>query len=300
VCACPDSGCGGACGCEPGFICDEGACQPCDVEFDGNSITSGQELQNRLVPGGTIRVCPGRYQHNFVLDTSVTLIGAGTGEDAASSTILEGGGSGRTVTVNQSVTASLRGMRISGGDDNLGGGIRNDGGLTLTTCTISGNSANLGGGIYNAFDATGALAMIDCLLTENDANRGGAIDNNGILTVTLSGCTISKNRSDGADGGGGIYNNGGALSITGSEISENVAQANGGGVYNNSPVVGNSGEVTFDAACRVTNNTAGAGGAGTGGGIFNGGVVTLNDASVTKNDPNNCAGAPVAGCTEDP
>lgn len=293
VCACPDTGCGGVCGCDPGFMCDEGECQPCDVRFDGNSITSGQALQNHLDSGGTIRVCPGRYQHTFVVSASVTLIGAGDGEDAASSTILDAGGNGRTLSVSPSVTALLRGMRISGGDDNLGGGIYNEGGLALTACTVSGNNANLGGGIYNAFAATGALTLLGCSLADNDANRGGAIDNSGILTVTISGCTFTKNRSDGD--AGAIYNNGGGINITGSEISENESQADGGGIYNATPVVGNPGEVTFDAGCRVTNNRA----ASTGGGIFNDGVVTLNGAAVANNKPDNCAGDPVAGCIED-
>ncbi len=297
VCACSDSGCGGVCGCEAGFICDEGACQPCDVIFDGDSVTSGATLQARMEPpGGTIRVCPGRYQHTFVLNTraNVVVIGAGDGEDEASSTILDAGGSGRTLTINQYATASLRGVRITGGDDTLGGGIRNDGGLTLTACTVSGNDANLGGALYYSNAATGSLALIDCRLTDNDANRGAGIDNNSILAVTLSGCTISKNRS--VQDGAGIYNNGGALDITDCEINENEAQGNGGGVYNGSPVAGNSGKVTLDAASRVEKNTAGA----DGGGIFNDGEVTLNGATVTNNKPDNCAGDPVAGCIEDP
>ncbi|MDQ2653212.1 MAG: right-handed parallel beta-helix repeat-containing protein, partial [Chloroflexota bacterium] len=230
TCACPGIGCGGVCGCEAGFICDEGACQPCDVIFDGDSVTSGATLQARMEPpGGTIRVCPGRYQHNFLLNrpTNVVVIGAGDGEDEASSTILDAGGSGRTLTINQYATASLRGVRITGGDDTLGGGIRNDGGLTLTACTVSGNDANLGGALYYSNAATGSLALIDCRLTDNDANRGAGIDNNSILAVTLSGCTISKNRS--VQDGAGIYNNGGALDITDCEINENEAQGNGGG-----------------------------------------------------------------------
>jgi hypothetical protein len=296
VCACPATGCGGVCGCEAGFICDEGVCQSCDVIFDGDSVTSGAALQDRLDLGGTIRVCPGRYQHNFALNmtTDVVVIGAGDDEDEASSTILDAKGTGRTLTVNQNATASLRGVRITGGDDNLGGGVRNDGGLTLNACTISGNDANLGGALYYSFDATGSLALIDCRLTDNDANRGAGIDNNGVFAVTLSGCTISKNRS--AQDGAGIYNNGGVLDITNCEINENEAQANGGGVYNNSPVSGNLGKITFHAASRVENNKAGA----DGGGIFNNGEVALNGTTVTKNQPNNCAGDLVGGCVEDP
>jgi hypothetical protein len=321
TCACPDSasGCGGVCGCEGDFICDEGACQPCDVTFDGNSISSGAALQTRLQPpGGTIRVCPGRYQHRFVLDTidnvntSYTVIGAGDGGDEETSTILDAGGSGRTLTVNpdvtnnRNVTASLRGVRITGGNERLGGGIFNNGRLTLTACTIGDNDADLGGGIYNSFDSRGQLELIDCRVTENRASdNGGGIHNNSIFSLPLSGCTIAENRSD--QNGGGIFNNGSVLDITGSEIGDNRAGGDGGGIHNNNPVTTDPGRVTFDAASSVRNNTAGADGGGTGGGIFNAsngtvpnGTVTLNGAAVTDNEPNNCAGAPVTGCVEDP
>lgn len=170
---------------------EEGACQPCDVVFNGDSIASGTALQNRLALGGTVRVCTGRYQHTFALGANVTLLGAGDGEDAASSTTLDAGGSGRTLFVNETVTAVLRGVRISGGDDTLGGGVRNDGGLTLTACTLTGNTANLGGAIYYACNATGALVLNDCRLLENDANRGGGIFNSG--EVTLNGAPVTAN-----------------------------------------------------------------------------------------------------------
>ena len=295
TCGCPGTGCGGVCGCASGFVCDEGTCrQQCDVTFNGDSVASGAALHGALDLGNMVRVCPGRYQHNFELSTDVTVIGAGDGEDAASSTILDAGGSGRTLFVSQGVKASLRGVRISGGDADLGGGFRSDGGLTLTSCTITGNSANLGGGLYAPFNATGALALIDCQVLENDANRGAGLDNNSIVTVTISGCTIAKNQS--AEDGGGIFNNGGTIAITGSEITTNEAKGNGGGAFNNTPVMVNPGEVTFDAASRVQNNKAGT----NGGGIFNEGEITLNGATVTGNTPNNCAGDPVDACSEAP
>lgn len=282
------------CRCEAGAICDSGICQPCDVLFDGDSVTSGETLQEHLTTGGAIRVCPGRYQHNFVLSANVTLLGAGDGEDEATSTILDAGGSGSTLVGNVGVTASMQGVRITGGNERLGGGIFSDGRLTLTACTVSDNDAELGGGIYTSFAGIGQLALIDCRVTENRASRhGGGIHNNNISTTRLSGCTFSENRS--TEDGGGIYNNGGSFEITGSVISGNEAQGNGGGVNNASPVATNPGEVTFDAASRITNNTA-----GTGGGIFNGGIVTLGGAAVTDNEPNNCAGNPVDGCVEDP
>jgi predicted outer membrane repeat protein len=295
TCACPETVCGGVCGCPDGSICDSGTCELCDVTFDGDAISSGATLQDRLDEGGTVRVCPGRYEHRYELSASVTVIGAGDGDDAETSTILDGGGSGRTLFVENGADVSLQGVRITGGSANLGAGVRNNGGLTLTSCTISGNVASeLGGGIYAANNASGSLKLIDCRVTENTAVRGGGLDNNAISAITISRCSFTKNRS-GSQGGGGIYNNSGTIHITNSQIIGNETEDNGGGVYNGTSVTTDPGNVTFDATTRVENNEA-----VTGGGIYNEGNVSLNGAVVTGNTPNNCDGDPVVGCINPP
>jgi predicted outer membrane repeat protein len=295
TCACPEVGCGGVCGCPNGFICVDGSCEDCDVTFNGDRIASGEALQTALDGGGTIRVCPGRYQGNFELRNNVTVIGAGDGDDPATSTILDAGGSGRTIQVSRHISTLLQGIRITGGDyDGTGGGVYVNGGLELISCTISGNSASVGGGIYAAFDATGVLTLNGCRVVDNHADRAGAgIHNNHVALVTIDGCTFARNRCD--DAGGAIYNNSGAITISNSEIVNNEARNNGGGIYNADSVTQNPGNLIFDAATRVRNNRAG----GDGGGIYNKGTVTLNGASVSGNTPNNCGGDPVAGCLED-
>ena len=85
-------------------------------------------------------------------------------------------------TVDANVQAQLAGLTITGGfGRGGGGGIDNEGTLTVTNSTIADNSATdsyggrgIGGGIYNA----GTLI-------------GGGIDNEGTLTVTNS--TIGNN-----------------------------------------------------------------------------------------------------------
>lgn len=80
-------------------------------------------------------------------------------------------------------------------------------------------------------------------------------------TIMLSGCTVTRGRNDGATGGGGICDNGGVVSIAGSEIREIVAQTNGGGVFNDRD-------------------------------------VTLSGTPVASNEPNTCRRESVAGCVE--
>ncbi len=299
ACVCDGSICNAVCGCPDGFLCEQSACEPCDVTFDGDSTASGAVLQNRLTTGGNLRVCPGRYENNFEIRANVVLIGAGDGEDEASSTILDAGGSGRTVTVFEPARASLQGVRITGGSASNGGGIRNMGNLTLTACTVSGNSSSLGGGIYNSFTGPSSLTLDDCRVIDNTATvNGGGLHNNSVSVVRLNGCTFALN--DSGEDGGGILNNSGTIEITNTEISENEAQGDGGGVFNSTSVATSPGDVTFDADSSITSNTAGAGGgAGTGGGIFNEGTVTLGGADVSDNDPDNCAGMPIVGCVEE-
>lgn len=286
---CGDDGCGGVCRCGAGFICVSGACQSCDVVFNGNAITSGTALQTRLQLGGTIRVCPGRYQGNFLLNATTSLIGAGDGEDQASNTVLDGNRTGRVMDIGNGVSVTLQGVRITGGDGlGNGGGIRSAGRLALTNCSVSGNRADRGGGIAHTSAATGALELTNCRITGNEAlvgNGAGLILENTTQQVTIKGCTISGNTSSLA--GGGIQKDAGSCAITGTEISGNKAVANGGGVLN-------AGTMSFDGACRITNNTSDA----QGGGIFNeaGSTVTLNGATVTGNSPQNCAGTAVPGC----
>jgi hypothetical protein len=167
------------------------------------------------------------------------------------------------VRVIAGVTAALTGLRITGGNlagDN-GGGIRNDGTLTLTACTIDKNHAVSPGA------------------------AGGGIVNLGLLILNAS--TVSGNTSLGA--GGGIYNAATCtLTVNGSAITGGQSNL-GGGLFN-------AGTATFDSASRVTGNIAFASGGG--GGIDSsddGSTVTLNGADVSGNSPNNCV--PVGSIT---
>jgi len=82
-----------------------------------------------------------------------------------------------------------------------GGGVYNQGGLTINSSTINGNTAlngGSGGGIYNV----GGLTINNSTISGNSsAGQGGGIFNPaGILTITA--CTITGNQ---AGFGGGIY-----------------------------------------------------------------------------------------------
>lgn len=101
-----------------------------------------------------------------------------------------------------------------------GGGVHNNGSLTLTDVTVSDNTSNVGG-IRN----NGYLNMHN---TTVSANTGGGIYNDGTLTVTSS--TISNNTVTGQGTGGGIRNLDNLYMIN-STVSNNTA-SHGGGISN--------------------------------------------------------------------
>ena len=94
-------------------------------------------------------------------------------------------------------------VTVSGSDAievfNVGSGVT----ATLTGLTISGGSDQLlsGGGIYNAGTLTVAYAAIDNNSTDTTAAQGGGVDNVGALAITSS--SIDGNSSA---YGGGIWN----------------------------------------------------------------------------------------------
>ncbi|WKZ47134.1 MAG: sortase [Anaerolineales bacterium] len=138
-----------------------------------------------------------------------------------------------------------------------GGGIFNQGTLTVTDSAISDNSATgYGGGVFNL----GNLTVTNSTLSGNSAIWGGGINNSRTLTVTNS--TLSGNSA--GNTGGGI-DNGSTLTVANSTLSGNSAGDDGGGIYNDG----------FLSLVSVTNSTLSGNSATNGGGIF-GMMSTLN------------------------
>ena len=105
--------------------------------------------------------------------------------------------------VDRGTTVALQNLNIDGGGGEcftcevFGGGLLNEGTVTVDGCTFSRNIASSGGGIFNH----GTLAVRKSTFSGNDALSGGGIFNEGTLTVKDS--PITRNTA-GTDGGG-IY-----------------------------------------------------------------------------------------------
>lgn len=118
----------------------------------------------------------------------------------------------------------ISGLTITGGVGALGGGgIHNEGTLTLGNCVVSGNK---GSGIYNYF---GAGTLSNCVVTDNKSGSGGGIFNFG-GQFEIYGSTIARNECDSGTGedGGGIKNVGGLMTIVNSTITDNRSFFSGG------------------------------------------------------------------------
>lgn len=210
---------------------------------------------------GAALVVTGTCTGNFVIDKNLTLIGHGRA-------VLDGDQAGTTLQVLSGTTVSLSNLTITGGNNvsgafpYFGGGIYNEGTLTLNRSTVSGNnSSSDGGGIYNYVDGT--LTLRSSTVSGNTGYYGGGIATDG-TRLTLYSSTLSGNT---AHFGGGIYN--GVYTVTtlyGSRVTGNVASESGGGIN-----------------------------------VFTGmdhGSVTLRGTTVAENSPDNCSPPDtVAGCS---
>ena len=136
-----------------------------------------------------INVAAGTFTEHVTIDRDVTM--RGEGEDR---TIVDGSSSGTVVTIT-SGTVTIKGVTIQNGSAAAplgGGGIRNDGTLTIQDSTISSNRTGgpraSGGGIVNI----GTLTIQDSTISGNFAFRGGGgISTTGTLTIQDS--TIENN-----------------------------------------------------------------------------------------------------------
>jgi hypothetical protein len=134
----------------------------------------------------------------------------------------------RIFNVHAGSTVEIRGMAIEEGIEPIGGGIYNQGTLTVINSSLKFNFAQtMGGGIANAPDAM--LTIQQSTIAENASQVGGGIANDLNGTINISGSTIESNT---AAAGGGVVNHGGTVQLTSSNIRLNSASESGGGLVN--------------------------------------------------------------------
>ena len=197
----------------------------------------------------------------LTISQNLKIIGPGPGELS-----IDAENSSTVFHVSSGVSATISGLTVTGGTTGgAGGGLVNEGELKLTDDDFSDNFAGTGGAIDNE---SGSLSMTGCTVSDNrslSANAGGLYVAGGVVTIESS--TFSSNQTGGQ--GGAINNAAGTLTLLNSTIASNSAE-DGAGIWN-------EGAVTL-INCTVAGNFA-----TTAGGISNAGTLTLANTIVSGN-----------------
>ena len=233
------------------------------VTLDLNGFTLNRNQSSANMFGSAIYVPAGASL--TVRDSSGNRTGAITGGYAEM-----GGGiwNEGTLTITGGTITGNYAYNNNGGG--AGGGIYNTGTLTMSGGTISGNTADLGGGLLNDGDGTASLS--DAAITGNTTTvfNGGALMNYG--TAVLTRCSLSDNTSKG--NGGGIWSDG-SVTLADCVISGNSADYDGGGIY-----IRPDAAVTCSGSTSITGNSA----KNSGGGIFNNGTLKAKGTLTVQNN----------------
>jgi hypothetical protein len=259
-----------------GGIFNSGTVTITDATFAGNAGMSGGGIYN----AGTLTVTASLFSGNSAQGGFEPGNGAGIANDTQG-----------VATIVRSLFSDNSASVFSGD----GGGILNDGTMTVMDSTVSGNNTAgarvaAAGGIGN----TGILTIIDSTISGNSvtavfSDSGGGIFNSGTLVInqaTISGNSVQGSPAPGssspAAAGGGLANTG-MVTILDSTISGNSAigveemgsPGVGGGIYNstgtlsiqNTILAGNSAFSASDVAGALTSlghNLIGIGDGGSG------------------------------------
>src|SRR5262245_48601619 len=192
----------------------------------GAPCLTSQAAVDKANAGDTVRVATGVYSAPVaatVVTVGKDLTLAGGWNTAftlqAGLSTIDGLGVSRGVAVDSGITAGVSRFLIRGGyTDAQGGGIFNQGTLTLDHLSVRGNAAyGVGGGIYSS----GTLTVRDSAVLDNSCTQiAGGVYSFGVLTAENT--TIARNR--GAVGGGLLKEgSSGSVSLSNVTIADNIA-----------------------------------------------------------------------------
>lgn len=193
--------------------------------------------------------------------------------DGANRIVLSGSNNDRHFFVGSGVTFHLQNITLRDGNSLVSGGAIEASGaqVILQNVRLLNNYSSVTGGAIYCYDST--LTMSNSLLENNASDTAGAIFNDG-CAMTISGSTLRGNQALNTFGRGGAIENRplGDLTLTGTRLENNTAP-DGGGLFNDS---GASAQLT---AVTFTENTANHGG-----GVENSGALTVTHSLFESNN----------------
>jgi len=202
----------------------------------------------------------------------LTLYGAGSAV-----TTIDGNNISRILQIFTGATVTVSGVQIINGNSSAdGGGIFNDGALTLNNSRVANNSTTSaisgGGGIFNS----GTMTLNHAVVDNNSSVGGATIGSGGGITInqassvsTINNSTISNNTA--VNNGGGLYITAGMVTINDSSIDGNIVNhQTGGGIYS-------AGTLTIDGSTISANQGF------LGAGIRSQGSLTISNSTISGN-----------------
>jgi CSLREA domain-containing protein len=194
-----------------------------DSLAQAQGCTKGSGADLILVPAGRFRITRAAPPSNPPIPTSEDNNVFGDFDIIAPVSIVHSG------TLPAIVDDNVSGERVF---HNLAAGGTTIQGLTITDGSASADPENRGGGILNE----GSLTVANTTIEGNSAVFGGGLSTEGSSTATLTNVTISGNRAF-EDGGGVSVETGGTVNLNSVTVASNTADADhsgggdGGGVF---------------------------------------------------------------------
>lgn len=259
---------------------------------DAANGISDQIVFDAGLRGQTITLKQGELKLSGVGGTIT--IDAGSLRSAGTTVTISGNYASRIFEVYAGVHAAINYLDLSGGNvgldsGNYGGAVLNRGTLEMIGANLSGNTANFGGAIASV----GTLTVSGGSLARNTAVLGGSILTEAGTTTVVSGAFFKGDSA--TNGGGAIFNRGtmhiltiwvdnatadnyggalanlGTMTVHGMTNLFNNRAVRGGGIYNGGQLTMTTGSLNYNSATR-------------GGGVYNSGALTVNESVFHAND----------------
>jgi uncharacterized repeat protein (TIGR01451 family) len=201
-----------------------------EAELGGGAIwtSSTGEISGSHLEGNRARVTSSRG--GAVLNTGALAISA---TDVYSNSAYHGGGIFNTTSSSLNLSDAEVSWNTADLGFGSGGGVRNEGDLTVAGTLFNNNRSYSGGGLAT----NDRLELQQTAFTNNVARSGGAISQSG-GTGTIDEASFTANRATGTPneweqpGGGAIALSLGHMTVTGSTFASNEAVHRGGAIYN--------------------------------------------------------------------
>jgi len=248
------------------------------------TVTRSSISENRAAPAvGTSATGGGILS----VGGSVTLNSANVSRNVAAKSggglrITGGTADVNTSTISDNISGQAPPSSTFAGDGGGVSAVGNGTTVTFRSSAVTRNSAGaVGSGAFGGgvFVASGArVTLVSCSVTGNQATLGGGVYNLGGILESV----LSDLLSNRAGAGGGVYNAANSTAtLRNSNVASNVATNIGGGLFN-------GGTLTLTEGTRVHDNTA----VTAGGGLFTdaGGTSDVDLALIFDNEPDNVAG----------